>query len=510
MKENLWIKLFEANGKKYCYDIYTNNIMEIDSILYQVLDQYDVENPDLVLDKLSGSFKKEKIAEALNNIKEYQEKHNLFKGEQDFSLDFPFSKNEYSKLTKNLVRHLILNITENCNFRCSYCKFTRGSDFVRNHANRSMSWDVIKKSIDFFIQNSGYFIEQTDIEITLGFYGGEPLLEAEKIFRAVEYLKENYPAEFPRILFSVTTNGSCLTDSIIKKLIQYDFNLLLSLDGPKEINDRYRHSTTGESAYDLVFKGISRIRDLDLEYYKRRVGISIVCAPEYHLPETLKYFQDEFFGENRIYFFSAVNQDDTDFLDDFDMVSERKKRQNQEEALTKEYIQMMIKEENDRVLNGLFYKTVESIHTRHVFPIKDKVFPNGICLPGLQKVLVDTNGNFHLCEKINWNFSIGNIEDGFDVDKIFQLVDGYVENTGDCQNCWAIRFCTDCYLSAIEGDSYCKESKQKFCDSTQKRVLKDLKTYVEIIDKNPNAFKLKREDVQDDIMWQALKFLGRI
>ena len=170
----------------------------------------------------------------------------------------------------------------------------------------------------------------------------------------------------------------------------------------------------------------------------------------------------------------------------------------------------MISEENDRVLNGLFYKTVESIHTRHVFPIKDKVFPNGICLPGLQKVLVDTDGNFHLCEKINWNFDIGNIEEGFDIDKIFQLVDGYIENTGDCQNCWAVRFCTDCYLSVIEGDRYCKESKQKFCASTQKRVLKDMRTYVEIIDKNPNAFKIKREDDHDDIMWQALKFLGRI
>ena len=320
MEDNLWIKLFETKGKHYCYDIYTNNIMEVDPVLYHVLDQYDLEKPATALDKLSGRFPEEKIKEALDNIKEYQDKHNVFKNKEDFSLVFPFSKSEYSKLTNNLIRHLILNITENCNFRCSYCKFTRGSDYVRNHANRSMKWPVI--------QNSGYFIEETDIEITLGFYGGEPLLEAEKIFRAVEYVKEKYPEIFPRILFSVTTNGACLTDSIIKKLIEYDFNLLLSLDGPKEINDRYRHSTTGESAYDLAFSGISRIRELDIEYFKRRVGISIVCAPEYRLIETLEYFRDKFYGENRIYFFSAVNQDDTDFLDNFNMVAERKNGNN--------------------------------------------------------------------------------------------------------------------------------------------------------------------------------------
>ncbi len=511
MNEDLWIKLFEANGKRYCYDIYTNNLMEVDPVLYQVLDQYDTTRPaGGVIGKLIDRFPEEKINEALSNIQDFQEKYGIFKTKQNFSLHFPFSKSEYSALTRNLIRHLILNITENCNFRCSYCKFTRGSDYVRQHANRSMSWPLIKKSIDFLVQSSSHYIEQTNIDITLGFYGGEPLLEAEKIFRSVEYVKKEYSDIFSRFLFSVTTNGSQLTDSNIKKLIEYDFNLLISLDGPKEINDRYRHCITGESSYEMVFDGASRIRELDKEYYKRRVGFSIVCAPEYRLTETVDYFRSKFLGENRIYFFAAVNQDDTDFLDNFDMEVERKKRDAQEELLKNDYIQKMISGENDHTLNGLFYRTVESIHSRHVCPISDKVFPNGICLPGLQKVLVDTDGNFHLCEKINWNFNIGNIEDGFDIDKIFQLIEGYIENTGDCQNCWAVRFCTDCYLSIIDGNGYSEELKRKKCSATQKRVLKDMKTYVEIIDKNPTAFKMTREGEQDDIMWQALKFLGRI
>lgn len=509
---NLWIKIFEAGEKIYCYDIATNNIMEVDEVMRYALEHYcDSESKDEILHKTKKLFPVEKINEAFDQIESYRESHGGFRPKKDLKLNFPFSKGEYKALTDNLVRHIILNITEDCNFRCSYCKFTGGFDFSRRHSKRSMPWEVVKKSIDFLVDGASYYLKETDSDIVLGFYGGEPLIEADKIFDAIEYIKSEYKSLFPRFRFSLTTNCSCLTEPVIRKLIDYDTSLLLSLDGPKELNDRYRLTQSGSGSFDVIQEAINRIKKIDSEYFKKHVGFSSVCSPEYRLREVLDYFRSQFPEGNRVFRISTVNIYDTDFFDNFDLDAERKKLQEDEVDLLEEYIQKKIRGEKDGILASIFDQGLNRIHKRYVLQIPEKIFPNGICLPGLQRILIDTDGNFHICEKIEWNRPIGNLEDGFDIDSIFSLIEQYIDSTGgDCTDCWAVRFCSDCYLSAIDGADFSREVKKKKCRSTRNSILKDMQAYVRIMEQNPQAFAMKREEEKDNVMREAFKFLGRI
>jgi uncharacterized protein len=508
----LWIKLFEAGGKIYCYDISTNNIMEVDEIMRYVLEHYGGSvSKNEIRRNTQNTFPVDKQNEAFAQIESYRESHGGFRPKKNLRLNFPFSKEEYKKLTDNLVRHVILNITEDCNFRCSYCKFTGGFDYSRRHSERSMPWEVVKKSIDFLVNGANYYLNGTDHDIVLGFYGGEPLLEANKIFDAIEYVKHEYSDLFPRFRYSLTTNCSCLTEPIIHKLIEYDTSLLLSLDGPKELNDRYRLTQSRSGSFEIIQEAINRIKKIDSEFFRTRVGFSTVCSPEYRLREVIDYFRNYFSEGNRVFRISSVNIYDTDFFEKFDLEAERKELLKDEVDLQEEYIQKKIRGEYDGVLSSIFDQGLNRIHKRYVFETPEEIFPNGICLPGLQRILVDTEGNFHVCEKIEWNRPIGNLEDGFDIDSIYSLIYQYIDSTGgDCSDCWAVRFCSDCYMSAIDGADFSRQVKEKKCRSTRNNVLKDMQAYVRIMEKNPQAFSMKREDDRDNVMQEAFKFLGRI
>ena len=135
------------------------------------------------------------------------------------------------------------------------------------------------------------------------------------------------------------------------------------------------------------------------------------------------------------------------------------------------------------------------------------MFPAGPCLPGITRLFVDTDGNFHLCEKISWKFSVGNVNDGYNVDSIYHLIDEYFKSANDCRDCWAFRLCGDCFISAIKKDGFSKERKQINCIARRKRLKKLMRDYVNILESKTNSFK--QTDEENDIPILALKLLGR-
>lgn len=134
-----------------------------------------------------------------------------------------------------------------------------------------MSLDTAKKSIDFL---SNHSIDAK--EIGIGFYGGEPLIEFELIKEIVAYAKEVFTGK--PILFSMTTNGSLLNEEIIKFLKENGFNLMISLDGPKEVNDQNRIFPDGSGTFDVVMNNIKLIAKL-YPTYANELSISMVMDP---------------------------------------------------------------------------------------------------------------------------------------------------------------------------------------------------------------------------------------
>ena len=505
-KKTIWVKLFKIKDRYYCYDVRSNYIMEVNSILYHILKKYNYSNRIEMRELFRNSYPEEKISEAIETIERFNKDKGGFGLEKDIKFRFPFSKPQYKRALGNLVNHMVLNVTEKCNFHCTYCKFSGSYSYARKHSSKSMDIEVVKKSIDFLVMNASYIINETDRPLILGLYGGEPLIESESIIDALRYIEKEYRDILPRFRFSVTTNGSLLSENVIRELVNYNFTLLLSHDGPAEISNRYRMFRDGKGAYDILLEKMELIKKISPEYFENKVGFSTVIAPEFHFREVVEYFRSTFKGKNRVYLFSMLDDKDTDFFDSLDMETEWKKYRKDKTALKKKYKTAKLKNKDEVVFDPLFDVNISDIHNRGFHLMPDELFPNGICLPGLHKVFVDTNGNFHLCEKINWEFSIGNIHDGFNIDGIFHIIEEYIKTTEICEKCWAVRLCKECYLSAVKNNRFSIDEKKRGCKAQRKRILENIKDYLSIVDKKPEAFN-DQEKKDESIATEVFKFL---
>lgn len=161
------------------------------------------------------------------------------------------------------VKALCLHICHDCNLRCRYCFADEGA----YHSRREfMSLETAKKAIDFLIENSGNRkILETD------FFGGEPLMNFDVVKETVYYAKERAAARGKKFLFTLTTNGLLLKDDIAKFLNEEMENVVLSLDGRKEVHDEVRKTANGKGSFDLVIENLKNFVKIrgDKHYYVR-------------------------------------------------------------------------------------------------------------------------------------------------------------------------------------------------------------------------------------------------
>ena len=165
---------------------------------------------------------------------------------------------------QKVVKALCLHVSHDCNLRCKYCFASQG-DF--GGAKEIMNFEVGKAAIDYLIANSG---NRRNLEID--FFGGEPLMNFDVVKQLVEYGREAEKARGKNIRFTITTNGVLLDDEKIKYINENMHNVVLSLDGRKEVNDNMRPTVNNKGSYDIIapkFKKLVSERPKDKYYYIR-------------------------------------------------------------------------------------------------------------------------------------------------------------------------------------------------------------------------------------------------
>ena len=196
----------------------------------------DVKNA--VRDRLAGRAGQEEIEEVLQNMQELIDAGELFTKDtyREFVRDF--------KARKTVVKALCLHIAHDCNLACRYC-FAEEGEY---HGRRAlMSFEVGKKALDFLIANSG---SRTNLEVD--FFGGEPTMNWEVVKQLVEYGRSQEKIHNKNFRFTLTTNGVLLNDEITEFCNREMSNVVLSLDGRKEVNDRMRPTRNGKGSYDII------------------------------------------------------------------------------------------------------------------------------------------------------------------------------------------------------------------------------------------------------------------
>ena len=233
------IHQYKNNGYAIVLDVNSGSVHVVDEIVYDVIALLDqgAEEPE-VLEKLRESYPEEELKTALDEI------HTLTEQGMLFTEDIYENAIEHFKERPTVVKALCLHIAHDCNLACRYC-FAEEGEY---HGRRAlMSFEVGKKALDFLIANSG---SRKNLEVD--FFGGEPLLNWDVVKQLVEYGRSREEECHKKFRFTLTTNGVLLNDEIMEFCNREMSNVVLSLDGRKEVNDRMRPFRNGTGSYDLI------------------------------------------------------------------------------------------------------------------------------------------------------------------------------------------------------------------------------------------------------------------
>lgn len=250
------IHKFCQNGVNIVMDVNSGAIHVVDDVVYDLADMWK-EVPKNALQLKFSQYDMEQIEEAVEELS-ILEKEGMLYTEDDYEKVLPMMDSRNA-----VVKALCLHIAHDCNLKCEYC-FAEEGEY---HGKRElMSAEVGKKALDFLIENSG---SRRNLEID--FFGGEPLMNFEVVKEIVKYGREIEEKYNKKFRFTITTNGVLLDEQKQEFINENMYNLVLSLDGRKEVNDRMRPRAGGQGSYDVIvpkFQKIAESRN-QTDYYIR-------------------------------------------------------------------------------------------------------------------------------------------------------------------------------------------------------------------------------------------------
>ena len=254
---------YQLNGYNIVLDTCSGSVHVVDEVAYDVIAMYPDHTADEIVAAMMAKYgDREDVTEAdlrqcIDDVASLKESGKLWSPDTYENLAFDF------KNRNTVVKALCLHVAHTCNLNCSYCFASQG----RYQGERAlMSFEVGKRAMDFLIENSG---SRRNLEVD--FFGGEPLMAFDVVKEVVDYARSKEKKYNKNFRFTITTNGMLLTDDKIDYINKEMYNVVLSLDGRKEVNDRMRFCVNGSGSYDIIlpkFQKMAKERG-DGQYYIR-------------------------------------------------------------------------------------------------------------------------------------------------------------------------------------------------------------------------------------------------
>ncbi|MDD4334450.1 MAG: thioether cross-link-forming SCIFF peptide maturase [Desulfotomaculaceae bacterium] len=436
------VHIYSMNGLNIALDGNSGSIHVIDDATYDLLSQF--KKPftlEQAVEKLQGKYPAESIREVWEEIDSLVKKDLLFAPEIQVS--------DWNNININSgLKALCLHVAHDCNLMCEYCFASKGSYKV---AKKLMPEEVAFKAVDFIVEHSG---KRKNIEID--FFGGEPLLNFDVVKKTVEYGRKIETPAGKRFYFTITTNGTLLDDEKIKYINENMDNVVISIDGRKEVHDAIRYDAAGQGTYDRI------------------------------LGDALKLVRSR---ENKSYFirgtFTSRNLDfskDILHLADlgFDEISmEPVVGKGEEFHIQAEHITEILAE-----YERLAYAYVKRI--KEGKPFKFYHFNVNIykgpclykrisaCGAGTEYFAVTPEGDLYPCHQFvgQHEFKMGNLNTGIKNNILSERFGkANILNKEDCRNCWAKLYCSGgCHANSYYADGDILKPVELICAMQKKRI----------------------------------------
>ena len=241
----LMIHQYKLGGYNIVLDICSGAVHVVDDVAYDIIGLFEKEEKDAIINSLCEKYKdaeditKEDIEECYAQIVTLKDSGKLFTPD-----NFKPMAGELKRKTSGVIKALCLHVAHSCNLNCAYCFASQG----KYQGERAlMSFETGKRALDFLIENSG-----TRRNLEVDFFGGEPLMNWDVVKQLVEYARSIEKEKGKNFRFTLTTNGVKIDDDVIDFSNREMSNVVLSLDGRKEIHDRYRVDYNGKGSWDLI------------------------------------------------------------------------------------------------------------------------------------------------------------------------------------------------------------------------------------------------------------------
>ena len=368
---------------------------------------------------------------------------------------------------------MVLQITRDCNLRCSYCAYSGSFNNMLPHEKIDMSPETLRASIDFFMEHS---VDSPQIVII--FYGGEPLLQFEHIRMAVDYadaFKRN-------VRYGISSNGFMLGRGVLEWLNSHQ-NVYITVTVNGEKHDDYRRTCGGKGSLQTILSKLHYARENYPRVWEEQIRLiaNVVSTQEL---SGLRDFYRRSIGKLPI----MVTR--VDFTGCEEAVSDQFRVDMQQERIHGRQMREEFISAGDPFLQTVFSEELDHIHNRSLVP---EYYPGiiGSCMPLDWRLFVRTDGTFNMCEKVCDYLNLGSLSTGFDEERIEQLYsDLYHFANRNCRGCWAQRLCMYCYQDIVaEGGRVLDSFSSERCTSVRESILEALKMYVRVSRKCPERLK---------------------
>lgn len=439
---------YKLNGYNIVLDTCSGSVHAVDRVAYDIIGLYKEKSPEKIAEIITEKYADENITpddvfECIEDVKALEEKGKLYTPDtyEDMAFDF--------KNRNTVIKALCLHVAHTCNLNCEYCFASQG----KYHGERAlMSLETGKRALDFLIENSG-----TRRNLEVDFFGGEPLMNLEVVKELVAYAREIEKIHNKNFRFTLTTNGILIDDDVIDFCNKEMSNVVLSLDGRKEVHDRLRKDYQGRGSYDIIVPKFQ-------EFVRRR-------------------------GDKNYYIRGTFTHANTDFTNDiFHMADLGFKELSMEpvvcapddkSALTKEDLPLLF-EQYEILAKEMLKRQKEGNGFTFYHYMLD--LTNGPCIykrisgcgSGTEYMAVTPSGELYPCHQFvgDKKYLLGNIYDGVtnkEIQNEFKLCNAYARK--ECADCWAKLYCSGgCAANSYHASGKITGIYEYGCELFKKRI----------------------------------------
>jgi uncharacterized protein len=456
---------FDAAGRRYLYLSSSAAVLAMDDVSAAALDAVAAgpRSRDDVVADLATRFDREQVADSLDELMRVRA---IAPAARAATTTRPA---KVLPLTPVPLSTMVMNVTNQCNLSCTYCYEYSEDRIVDTDYGRQPKWmseETARESIDFLLRESGRLAHVT-------FFGGETLLNFPVVKSAVAYAKRRAAELQKDVDFSITTNATLLKPDVIDFLTEHRFGVTISIDGPPELQDKFRVFHNGAGSYNVV---APKIRELIARHRTRPIGARVTLTRDTidvrrifdHLTKEMGFWEVGFApattSPGRAY---AVGTEGFDSL------------LAQFRDLADDYRDAALENRHHGFSN--IHETIDEIHKG-----ASKAWP---CGAGMGLLGVSTSGDVALCHRFagSDNHKIGDVRTGVDRGAQAAFLESHhIADKPDCLACWARPLCAGgCYHEAHTRYGTTNHANLHYCDWIRGWTDTCLRVYGEIAERNP-------------------------